>query len=156
MKRAAICIFLVAAVPAMAIECDFDGDGVTITWDSVEGDYSHLEVWFSPEEIEDSGITVATVEPDESGVFPRTVTVPPAFVVSPEECIGCRLCVSQCPTEAISMVEGKAVIDPDACIACGICAQNCPVDAIYAPTGEDHFALVGIGADGEAAVLERL
>ncbi len=61
-----------------------------------------------------------------------------AYIVNPKKCIGCQLCVFNCPTEAISMVNGIAVIDPENCINCGICAngysdnfKGCPVKAIY-------------------------
>ena len=57
--------------------------------------------------------------------------------VDPDKCIGCQLCVSQCPTQAITMVGDKAVIDKAKCINCGICAKGngtdfdgCPVNAI--------------------------
>lgn len=60
--------------------------------------------------------------------------------VREKDCIGCQLCVSACPTKAISMVNGKAVIDPDKCINCGICINGnggefsgCPVKAIDGP-----------------------
>ena len=59
------------------------------------------------------------------------------FVVDPIKCIGCRLCVKQCPVNAIEFKQGKAIIDADKCINCGICkngnGQNfkgCPVGAI--------------------------
>ncbi len=59
------------------------------------------------------------------------------YVVDSDKCIGCRLCVSKCPTGAISMEKGVAVIDIEKCIACGICAngdnanfKGCPVKAI--------------------------
>ncbi len=57
-------------------------------------------------------------------------------VVDSKKCIGCRLCVNQCPEGAISMVKGKAVIDQEKCIDCGICVngsgrfKGCPVKAI--------------------------
>lgn len=58
------------------------------------------------------------------------------FHVNPKMCIGCQLCVSVCPTEAISMVHGRAIIDADKCIDCGICEigngdyKGCPTNAI--------------------------
>jgi len=59
------------------------------------------------------------------------------YVVIPSQCIGCRLCVSNCPVNAISMRKGVAYIDPQKCISCGICIngnranfKGCPVGAI--------------------------
>ena len=58
------------------------------------------------------------------------------YHVNPKMCIGCQLCVSVCPTDAISMVHGRAIIDVDKCIDCGICEigkgdyKGCPTDAI--------------------------
>ncbi len=52
------------------------------------------------------------------------------YAVESETCIGCRKCVQVCPTNAITMVDRKAVIDPSLCISCGACAEACPVTAI--------------------------
>ena len=58
------------------------------------------------------------------------------YFIIPNKCIGCQLCVSVCPTEAISMIHGRAVIDADKCIDCGICENGnsdyngCPTNAI--------------------------
>ena len=56
---------------------------------------------------------------------------------NPKTCIGCRLCVMNCPTDAITMVKGKAVIDQAECVSCGICVsgndknfKGCPTRAI--------------------------
>jgi len=53
-----------------------------------------------------------------------------AIKVDAEECVGCESCVPVCPTEAITMVEGKAVIDQEKCNECKTCIDECPVDAI--------------------------
>lgn len=50
--------------------------------------------------------------------------------VDKEKCAGCGLCAEECPADAISMQEGKAVIDQDKCIKCGKCIEVCPMDAI--------------------------
>ena len=50
--------------------------------------------------------------------------------IDKEKCTGCESCVEECPSEAISMVDGKAVIDVKACVDCGVCVDGCPVEAI--------------------------
>jgi Fe-S-cluster-containing hydrogenase component 2 len=53
------------------------------------------------------------------------------FHVDKEKCTGCEACISVCPADAISMVDGKAMIDANQCIDCGQCAPVCPQGAIY-------------------------
>lgn len=53
-----------------------------------------------------------------------------AAKIDGDKCIGCEACVSECPSEAIKMVDGKAVVDADACVDCGVCVDACPVEAI--------------------------
>ncbi|MDD5327672.1 MAG: 4Fe-4S binding protein [Phycisphaerae bacterium] len=50
--------------------------------------------------------------------------------VDKAKCTGCESCVSECPSDAIKMVDGKAVVDADACVDCGVCVDTCPVEAI--------------------------
>jgi heterodisulfide reductase subunit A-like polyferredoxin len=50
--------------------------------------------------------------------------------VDKEKCTGCESCVEECPSEAISMDEGKAKVNPEACIDCGVCIDACPEQAI--------------------------
>jgi heterodisulfide reductase subunit A len=52
-----------------------------------------------------------------------------AFVIA-DLCDGCQACVPICPSNAITMVEGKAKIDPFMCIGCGACIPVCPREAI--------------------------
>ncbi len=51
-------------------------------------------------------------------------------VIDKNKCTGCESCVDECPSEAISMKDGKAVVDEDACVDCGVCVDACPEEAI--------------------------
>lgn len=53
----------------------------------------------------------------------------PAFV-DKSLCNACEACVESCPTEVISMVDGKAWVNPEECIDCEACLDACPEDAI--------------------------
>lgn len=45
-------------------------------------------------------------------------------------CIGCGICVQNCPVQALSFDEsGKVVWDKDKCMQCDTCIKNCPHDA---------------------------
>jgi heterodisulfide reductase subunit A-like polyferredoxin len=50
--------------------------------------------------------------------------------VNKAKCTGCESCVEECPSEAITMVEGKAQVNPESCIDCGVCIEACPDEAI--------------------------
>ena len=45
-------------------------------------------------------------------------------------CIGCGICVKNCPAEAVHVENFHAIIDPDKCTGCGICAEKCPKKSI--------------------------
>ena len=50
--------------------------------------------------------------------------------IDKNKCTGCRLCIRECPVEAISLKQGKAEIDMDKCIRCGKCHDICPQEAV--------------------------
>ncbi|MDI9610171.1 MAG: 4Fe-4S binding protein [Archaeoglobales archaeon] len=49
--------------------------------------------------------------------------------VDPESCLGCRICVELCPSDAIAVDRkaNKLKIDAKKCTGCGICVRNCPM-----------------------------
>ena len=51
-------------------------------------------------------------------------------VIDTEKCIGCELCIKVCPSETISMQDGKAHVTGDRSLQCGHCMAVCPVDAV--------------------------
>jgi len=61
------------------------------------------------------------------------------YYIEPDKCVGCLLCLKNCPVEAISGERKKVhVIDQDLCIKCGACLDVCPpkVRAVSKYTGK--------------------
>lgn len=50
--------------------------------------------------------------------------------VDEEMCVGCGVCLDECPVEAVAMVDGTARIDEQECIRCGQCHDVCPENAV--------------------------
>lgn len=50
--------------------------------------------------------------------------------VDTEKCIGCGLCVKDCPATYLSIVDGKCVPSNGGCIECGHCFAVCPTEAV--------------------------
>ncbi len=49
--------------------------------------------------------------------------------VEHERCIRCKLCLSACPVNAISMKDERIQIDHTRCISCMRCVNHCPTNA---------------------------
>jgi nitroreductase/Pyruvate/2-oxoacid:ferredoxin oxidoreductase delta subunit len=56
----------------------------------------------------------------------RTVTT----VIDRERCIGCGECVRTCPSQTLTMQNGKAAVTGAHSLGCGHCAAVCPVEAV--------------------------
>ena len=54
------------------------------------------------------------------------------FSFDQDVCRGCKKCAvaENCPSKAVSVVDGKAVIDSSKCTKCGVCVGKCPFGAV--------------------------
>jgi formate hydrogenlyase subunit 6/NADH:ubiquinone oxidoreductase subunit I len=69
-----------------------------------------------------------------------------------ERCIGCKMCVKDCPTKAIEIVkvgekQFEAQIDLAKCIYCAQCVDSCPVKP-KALESTNEFELASLSRDG--------
>lgn len=57
-------------------------------------------------------------------------------------CLGCGLCVENCPRQAISIVSATAEIDRSRCNQCRLCLEVCPQGAIveFTPVSEAELS----------------
>lgn len=53
-----------------------------------------------------------------------------AVSVDTDVCVGCGVCVEECPNEALEVSGEVVTVDEDACIECGICVDACPMGSL--------------------------
>lgn len=87
-----------------------------------------------------TGLPVLPLNPENGFEGPRHIAW-----IDEQWCIGCTLCISACPTDAIlgASKQMHTVIE-DACTGCELCLPVCPVDCI-------HLENVTLGNTGWAA-----
>ena len=97
------------------------------------------------------GATILTVAALFLPWYVRRRPAPPIEVDS-ERCTGCRLCVADCPYDALHMIDLEdavhphlAVVSDSRCVGCGICVGSCPVNALHFPgrSADDLWSEVG-------------
>jgi ferredoxin len=72
--------------------------------------------------------------------------------IIPDKCIGCQICIAECPVGAIEMSGPAALIDPEVCIGCGKCFEVCPVQAVkFEKKRRKRVQTKGQGPEGAAA-----
>jgi len=74
-----------------------------------------------------TGLTALPLNPENGSEGPRHIAW-----IDEQWCIGCTLCISACPTDAIlgASKQMHTVIE-DACTGCELCLPVCPVDCIH-------------------------
>ena len=109
--------------------------------------YPDCEAYANAIESQEAGINQCPPGGEEGVQRLSTVTGLPALPLNPENgfegprhiawideqwCIGCTLCISACPTDAIlgASKQMHTVIE-EACTGCELCLPVCPVDCIH-------------------------
>jgi len=75
--------------------------------------------------------------PFQKFVMPKDFRGQPKFIS--EKCTGCRLCIRDCPAQAIAITKVgekrfEATLDLGRCVYCGQCAETCPRKAVEITT----------------------
>ena len=76
-------------------------------------------------------------------IFIREEMMMNAVMINEEKCVGCSLCVRDCPNSYLYLENGKAHTNGTGCIECGHCYAICPQNAI---------GIKGYSCDDEAVV----
>ena len=84
----------------------------------------------------------------------------PAVTAQPALCLnhrhhaaGCTQCVTDCPVDAIALVDGAPVSDAETCIRCGLCLQTCPTSVFSQPNPAEAQLLAIVAHQPASAIL---
>ena len=79
------------------------------------------------------------------------------IIINEEKCIGCSLCVEDCPGACLYTENGRAHARPSGCIECGHCYAICPQGAIrlsgYACEDEPVVPMTALDSDTLLAAM---
>jgi ferredoxin len=71
-------------------------------------------------------------------------------------CIGCSICQEKrCMVDAITVVDGIARVAPARCVGCGLCVTACPQEALSLKEKEDYQEPVDTGMDLLRAFMNK-
>lgn len=76
------------------------------------------------------GIDPESLTPDEKERFNHFSCIsddPQPVIRKALYCVGCGICLSNCESRALEMVEGTIDLDPEKCVGCGKCLHPCTV-----------------------------
>ncbi len=95
----------------------------------------------SPKDIPDSVAQAgASAAAALSLIDQGTVVLDPSVAeTDPMRCAGCGQCITACPYDAISLMNGIADVNTFQCKGCGTCAASCPNKAMTLIHFEDHM-----------------
>ncbi len=61
---------------------------------------------------------------------PESINPEPQLGFDENKCIGCSLCIAECPTKALNKTCEKIIVNFESCTACGNCIDHCSKNAL--------------------------
>ena len=98
------------------------------------GDYEHIELDGNLEKIKNFKLPITMSLP--KGFIKNVVNRVACYFIArripkliKKKCTACKICVEQCPAEALTMVDKRPKLDKKKCISCFCCNELCPETA---------------------------